>query len=88
MPPQSTPRYHSPADVAAIYGVKVAKVLAWIGANELRAVNVATRRGGSPRWRISPEALAEFETARQSTPPAVKQSRQPRRQMKIVEYVK
>jgi excisionase family DNA binding protein len=58
------------AEVAALLGVSVLKVRAWIEAGELRAVNGATRVGGRPRWLVDPAALAEFEAARASHKPA------------------
>jgi hypothetical protein len=51
--------------------VDICKVEAWIRAGELRAFNVAARQAGRPRYRISPEALEEFELRRQIMPPAV-----------------
>lgn len=66
----------APKDVAERYGVKACKVLAWINAGELTAINTATRRGGKPRWKIRPEALAAFEASRSSRPaPAIPKRR-------------
>ena len=63
---------YGPADVAEKYGCKVEKVLVWIASRDLIAINVATNpNGGKPRWRITPEALEDFERAR-STRPAPK----------------
>jgi len=60
---------YSPADIAERYGIDHAKVLNWIAAGALRAVNVATNPSGRPRWRISEEALAEFEQSRANVKP-------------------
>ncbi|MCA9189021.1 MAG: helix-turn-helix domain-containing protein [Pirellulaceae bacterium] len=64
---KKTSLYYSPPEVARRYGVAADKVRQWITRGELTAVNVgdATR----PRWRVSPEALADFEAARAATPP-------------------
>jgi excisionase family DNA binding protein len=54
----------TPPEVAARYGISPDKVLAWIRAGELRAVNIATRPTGKPRWLIDEADLAAFETRR------------------------
>lgn len=60
---------YSPAEVAARLGCKVDKVLAWVNAKELIAINAATSsKGGKPRWRITPEALADWERSRTTQP--------------------
>lgn len=56
----------SPPQIARARGVRVAKVIHWIRTGELEAINLASRRDGRPRWRISPEALARFDAARSS----------------------
>jgi hypothetical protein len=59
----------TPPELARRYHVKADKVLAWIRAGELRALNIATTTGGRPRWLILPESIADFEARRSSTPP-------------------
>lgn len=60
---------YAPKQIAERYGVGEHKVLAWIAAGDLQAVNVGTRRnGGKPRWRITQESLDAFERARSSRP--------------------
>lgn len=57
-------------------GVTEHTVLAWIHTGELRAVNVGRAPGaGKPRWRISAEALAQFELGRETTAPPAKTRR-------------
>ncbi|APZ91550.1 helix-turn-helix domain-containing protein [Fuerstiella marisgermanici] len=52
------------------YGVAQHTVLAWIKSGELKAVNVGvTPSRKKPRWRISDEALEEFEKARTNKQP-------------------
>lgn len=63
----SEKRFHTPAEVAEMFGVDAGKVLDWIAHGELQAVNVATLSGGiRPRWRISNAAISQFEASRQS----------------------
>jgi hypothetical protein len=56
------------ADLCARWRVGQDKVLGMIRRNELQAVNLATNLSGRPQWRITPEAVAEFERRRTSTP--------------------
>jgi excisionase family DNA binding protein len=56
----------TPAAVADRYGVGVDKVLRWIAAGELRALNVAASPEGRPRWRIDLADLAAFEERREA----------------------
>lgn len=79
------PRYMSPPQVAEILAVDCAKVRTWCASGELRAVNVATRSVGRPRWRISPEALADFEAAR-AAPPRQRAARKQRRDPAVIEF--
>ena len=60
----------SPQQIAERHGIDRAKVLRWIDAGDLRAINVASNPNGRPRWRIPEEALAEFEQ-RRANPAAV-----------------
>ncbi len=53
------------------------KVLAWIRGGHLPALNLAASTVGRPRWRVSAEAVAEFERRRSGTPtPRVRKRRQ------------
>lgn len=61
-------RYLRVASVAELFGVNVSKVIGWIRRGELRAVNIAARTSKRPRWRISSEAIEQFEHARSSVP--------------------
>src|SRR5207244_1813409 len=73
----------TPSDVSRLLQVNVHQVLAWINSGELRAMNVAktrndTRTNKRPRWRIKPDAIADFERSRMNLPmPAP--ARRPRR---------
>ena len=71
--------YETPREVATRYGVNQSKVLGWIRAGQLRAVNVANNPNGArPRWRISPEAITDFELIRSAVAksPTVRRRRQ------------
>jgi len=60
---------HSISAVARRYGVSQRTVRQWIADGDLIAVNVSRRRGsGRPRLRVTPRALADFETIRQTQP--------------------
>jgi excisionase family DNA binding protein len=76
----------STEQVAQRYGVNADKVRLWIAANELRAINVATRRGGRPRWRISLDALLVFEQARAATAAVPTARRRQQAAAGVIEY--
>lgn len=78
-------RYLTPPALARQYGVNSDKVLAWIESGELSAVNVASRVGGRPRWRISAEAIAEFEARRAAKPPVKRRKR--KRQTAVLDII-
>lgn len=59
----------SPPQLAAQWGIDVQKVLHWIKAGELRAINLATDRNGRPRYAIDVADISAFEAARAVTPP-------------------
>lgn len=82
-------RYLTPRDVAELYGTNETKILSWIKSGELRAIDVSARRGERPRWRISPQALEQFEAARSSQPTVATppRSRTQKRPKGWVEYV-
>jgi hypothetical protein len=51
-------------ETASLFRVGTAKVLGWIRAGELRAVNTAAGLSAKPRWVILPDALDEFAKRR------------------------
>lgn len=58
------------ADICERYGVDEHTVLAWLKTGELKGFSVSVRPGSKrPRWRITEQALAEFELSRSPTPP-------------------
>jgi hypothetical protein len=59
------------SEIADRYRCGPEKVLGWLRSGELSGVNIAARVGGKkPRWRISAEALANFERRRSAVPPS------------------
>jgi len=62
-------RWLTPPAIAEALGVSHEKVMAWIKSGELPAVDVAARGSRRPRFRISPEAFAEFLERRAVAPP-------------------
>ena len=65
----------SPAEYAGRLGVGIHKILAWIKAGELAAVNVASKCSSRPQWRLPPSAIEAFERNRAAQPPATKTRR-------------
>lgn len=59
----------TPADLSERYAVTVHTVLGWIHDGSLRAINVGRKPGAKkPRWRITLEAIEQFESLRASAP--------------------
>jgi len=78
----------TPPEVGRRWGISPEKVVGWIRSGELRAINVATRRGGRPRFLIDIVDLAAFEAARAVSPPPRPASRPRRRKTSsdIIEF--
>lgn len=63
------PRYITPPQYAEQLGVSPDKVRAWCASGAIRAIDVSEHPGvGRPRWRISPDAIAEWEEGRTAKP--------------------
>lgn len=72
--------------VAERYGVSQQTVLGWIRAAELRAINVGrTLSAGKPRWRITEDALVEFELLRTPVAPVARTHRR-KRHSDVIEF--
>lgn len=78
----------TPPAVAKLLAISAEKVLTWIRNGDLRAVNVAMRLGGRPRWRIRRTDLELFLAARENPPRVVRppQRGRPRRDPNIIEF--
>lgn len=75
---------YSVKDLQERYGVGEHTVLGWIRRGELRAIDVSRQRGGRPKWRITEEALADFEAARTATPPPTRSRRKQRQPTDVI----
>ena len=70
--------YLTPSALAKRWGVSPNKILAWIHAGQLRAVNFATRQDGvRPRYRIAPDAMREFNERRETKPAPITEPSRP-----------
>jgi excisionase family DNA binding protein len=74
--------------VAEHFGVSPHTVLAWIRSGELLAINVGRSPNKlKPRWRVSSEALADWEFSRSATPAMPRVSRR-KRTAEIIDFIK
>jgi transposase len=73
----------TPPEVAAMWGISVAKVLRWISSGELRAIDASSKRKQRPRYLIDIEDLSEFEERRSTTP---RPKSVPRRRRQVDDY--
>jgi hypothetical protein len=82
-------RYLTPPELARRWRMKRDRVLALIRSGALRAFDASKnpgKAGGRPRWRISPQAIAEFEAARAPVAPDPEPARRPRRQDDYIKF--
>lgn len=80
--PQDSERWMTPPEVGRLLRVAPETVVGWIRSGELRGVNVGSG-AKRPRFRVSAEALADFELRRTVRPPV-----KPVRRRKRLEHVK
>jgi hypothetical protein len=78
-PQKSSPNFYTPRALAKHWGVHVDKVLRFIHTGELPAFNAASRESKLPRYRISLDAVREFETAHAACPAGPQKTEPPRR---------
>jgi hypothetical protein len=78
MPPDA-PHYLTPPELAKLWRVSPEKIIAMIRGGQLAAVNLASRGSSRPRFRISRDAIRNFE---QGQVPIPKATPGPRRQSK------
>jgi len=81
----STNTYLTPTQLAKRWGVAVDKIYDLIATGQLPAINVAVKPNGKPRYRIPPDAIAAFESARSVGRPKLTKQRR-RRHTNVVEY--
>ncbi len=58
----------TPAEVGRRLGVSLRKVLFWVYAGEIRAINLTQKLGGQPRFKIALEDVEDFERRRTFVP--------------------
>jgi transposase len=80
MPTSTRERAYTPPEIAKKYGVHPTKVIHWIKTGELVGVDMATRPGGRPRYRVTPADLELFLQRRQACTQTVAPQRRRRRQ--------
>lgn len=77
---------HTVEDLTHRFGVTEHTVLTWIHSGELKAVNVGRAPDSKkPRWRISEEALTEFEAKRTPTQ-AVPRAKRRKRRADVIQF--
>ena len=62
-------------DLCDRFAVGEHTVLGWIRRGELVAIDVSRNQGGRPKWRVTEEALENFELLRTHQPPAPRRRR-------------
>jgi excisionase family DNA binding protein len=62
-------------------------VLGWIRRGELKAINVSRKPSGRPKWRITIEALEQFESARTPIPPSPR-ARRRKQPASVIQFYK
>lgn len=81
VPSTSTAATLTPPVVAKRYGVSADKIIRFILAGEIAAINVAQDLTGRPRYRITEEALQAFEKKRAASVPAAMPERRRRQRV-------
>jgi len=77
-----SPTWHTPPTIARMLGCKPERVIGWIRAGALAAVNLSD--GASrPRFRIAPSALEVFLASRRVQPP-VRTARRRRQAAEVI----
>jgi hypothetical protein len=79
-------RHFTPPQLARRWQVSRSKILGWLARGEIRGIDLATRRGGRPRWRIPLDAVLAFEQARAAVPAAQSAPRRKRAAAGVIEY--
>lgn len=82
---QTECQWLTPPQIARRWGVKAEKVRTLIKAGELRAIDLATKRGGRPRYRVHEADLLVFERRREVRP-LPKTQRRKRARADVIEF--
>ena len=80
------PKVYTPPQLARKYAVTPDKVIGWIKAGELAALNLASTVTGRPRYKITQEAVAAFERRRAVLSPPAPVARRRRTQTGVKEF--
>ena len=76
-------------DLMARFNVTQTTILCWISSGELKAINVGRKPGlKKPRWRITEQALEDFELSRQTISPQSKRKRSRKQDAETIEFYK
>jgi len=78
--------FRTVAEVAKRYRVNATHVITWIANGDLVAINTSNT-SQRPRWKISEQALADFEKKRSSKPADEPKPKRTRRPAVTREYV-
>ena len=81
-------RKYTPPEVAKLWGISPDKVVAWIRAGELRAIDASTSRSQRPRYLIDIEDLRDFEARRSVSPPPKPRPREKKSTGSVIEFYK
>ncbi len=81
-----TRKFYTPPQLGEELGVGESKPRKWIESGELPATNLATSRGGKPRWRISSADVDEFLAARASQPPPPKATKRRKSAVDVIKF--
>lgn len=76
----------TPPELAKLWGISPDKVVAWIRAGELRAIDASTSRSQRPRYLIDIEDLRAFEDRRSVSPHPKPRRRRQKRDAKVIEF--
>jgi excisionase family DNA binding protein len=89
-PPKAAPAAGmiTPPQIAKRLNVSPDKVRGWIAKGELNATNVATGKGGRPRYRVSETDLADFQKKRQPSKPSAPAPRRRKKDPHVIEFFK
>lgn len=79
--------YITPIEYAERIGIDPQKVRNWIESGLLRAVNISNGKV-KPRWKISPEAITDFEESRSERTQKPTKSKQKRKRKQSKRFPK
>jgi len=79
-------RYLTPPALARLWGVTAETVIAHIRAGRLRAFTISPPDCSRPRWRIAPDAVAEYELRHQAARPQTPQRRRKQPAGGVIEF--